>query len=895
MSFPNNIKREHILNALERIDNGDIPKNSDSQYYDLVYKSKSYSPKLVVSFANSYVNGIDLDRNSFDGGPGKPAFKLLEKEGFEIIQKVKVPKIRLYDFHGESALKNAERLLSSNMEWFYWDDGNFKKYIKGDVVFWVNRNTKKAFFTIVDETSVKPVFEDGKNYIRENGVEVYAFAQNADSYENFFRFKLVQIVDIPINWNYADSKVFQNQIMSYILFEHNINEVEKRISKIEDLQLLFKSGEPYDLLNNAKGLLKEEKSDTTNILLPEILEALEDESIKSELAQVDFRFELAQNAYNDFLAFKPSDIVIYNNVLDQFSKFDGGKFIAFLESLPVGSEERNLVTLIGTLVSYCDTNAANKKLFNKYEDKRTLAKAGVRQNAWLRSLILFKMEGNSLLKLPPSIKHALLYLIDPTNGSTMLSERHRMLFCNVFLNGKMFDENTFITDYLQFFEPYGINTRVVNLLNYTEVLDRILYRVQKVRSLWVDSISNVVKSKKQESHLDIFQTFKDDTKSIGLIFTKNQILRYITSLCTKPFVILTGLSGSGKTKLAQSFSKWLCTDNNQYSIVAVGADWTNREPLLGYSNSLLDGQYVTPESGVLDLILRAIENYNTEKIISNQIEDISNCKPYFLILDEMNLSHVERYFADFLSAMESGDDIKLYTGSSRSDNKGNKIPSSFKLPPNFYIVGTVNIDETTYMFSPKVLDRANTIEFRIEEDDLNVFFESGKSINLNDLEKIRQETFESDFMTMSARKRIELEDKIKQIFKSYFNVLKSAGAEFGYRTLNEMAILINFINETYDTKNDIDKIGLNNAIDIAIMQKLLPKLHGSRSKMLKILPTLCELCIDQAAGDAKTILDSYLNDSNSTFSSVKYQLSFNKICRMYKNAIENGFTSYAEA
>ena len=217
------------------------------------------------------------------------------------------------------------------------------------------------------------------------------------------------------------------------------------------------------------------------------------------------------------------------------------------------------------------------------------------------------------------------------------------------------------------------------------------------------------------------------------------------------------------------------------------------------------------------------------------------------------------------------------------------------MPPNFYIVGTVNIDETTYMFSPKVLDRANTIEFRIEEDELNEFFESGKSINLNDLEKIRQETFESDFMTMSARKRIELEDKIKQIFKSYFNVLKSAGAEFGYRTLNEMAILINFINETYDTKNDIDKIGLNNAIDIAIMQKLLPKLHGSRSKMLKILPTLCELCIDQAAGDAKTILDSYLNDSNSTFSSVKYQLSFNKICRMYKNAIENGFTSYAEA
>jgi 5-methylcytosine-specific restriction endonuclease McrBC GTP-binding regulatory subunit McrB len=245
--------------------------------------------------------------------------------------------------------------------------------------------------------------------------------------------------------------------------------------------------------------------------------------------------------------------------------------------------------------------------------------------------------------------------------------------------------------------------------------------------------------------------------------------------------------------------------------------------------------------------------------------------------------------------MESGDDIKLYTGSSRSDNKGNKIPNSFKLPPNLYIVGTVNIDETTYMFSPKVLDRANTIEFRIEEGELNEFFKSGKSINLNDLEKIRQETFESDFMMISARKRIELEDEIKQIFKSYFNVLKTAGAEFGYRTLNEMAILINFISETYDPKSDNENKGLNNAIDIAIMQKLLTKLHGSRSKMLKILPKLCELCIDQAAGDAKTLLDAYLNDPTLAFSSVKYQISFNKICRMYKNAIENGFTSYAEA
>src|SRR5690606_11509449 len=77
---------------------------------------------------------------------------------------------------------------------------------------------------------------------------------------------------------------------------------------------------------------------------------------------------------------------------------------------------------------------------------------------------------------------------------------------------------------------------------------------------------------------------------------------------------------------------------------------------------------------------------------------------YLLILDEMNLSHVERYFADFLSAIESGEAVPLH-------NSECEFPESIKIPGNLLVVGTVNVDETTYMFSPKVLDRANTIEF----------------------------------------------------------------------------------------------------------------------------------------------------------------------------------------
>lgn len=892
MSFPSNIKKEHILKAIERIDSGDIPPNSSSKFYDLEYNSKLYPPKLVFSFANSFVNNVDLDRDSFRGGPEKPAFKLLEREGFKIIEKVKIQKIKLYDFHGESALKNAERLLSSDQKWFYWDDGNFKKYVNGDIVFWVNRSTRKAFYTMVDESNVKPIFENGRNYIRENGIEVYAYAKDASTYESFFRFKVLEIVNIPEVWNYEDPKVFQNQLMSYILFENNVDDVNKRISKINDLLKLFSDGNANMALNNAKELLIEQSMPNDSKLLPEILEALGEGFIQEEINRREFRYENAKEAFENLTSFENANPDFYKI---QKEKFKGVGLIEHLNSLNPESEEFKLFTLIAELYSYCDLRAPKKELFNKYDDKRTLADSGVRQYAWVINLLNYKIDSNRIDNLSINVKHALDYLLDPKNGSTMLSIKHRALFCQIFLNGKAYVESSFISDYLNFFEPYGLRQVVVNPLNYTLILDLILYGVPSVRKMWLDGQTEASKSKSTPSNLDIFQSFKEDAESIGLIFKQNLILRYITSLWTKPFVILTGLSGSGKTKLAQSFAKWLCCDANQFSIIPVGADWTNREQLLGYPNSLFEGQYVTPESGALDLILSAIDNYNAYRIIENNIVDVSNCKPYFLILDEMNLSHVERYFSDFLSAMESGDAIRLYKGMSRIDSKGLSIPTDFNLPPNLFVIGTVNIDETTYMFSPKVLDRANTIEFRIEENDLEAFFKSSKTINLDSLEEKREETFEREFMLMLSKKNNQLTKELQIILKSYFNVLKIAGVEFGYRTLNEVSILINFILDRVVQKKDTENKGLNNAIDIAIIQKLLPKLHGSRSKMIKVLPLLCGLCYDLSEGEPKLILDGSLRDDFIKPSSIKFELSFEKISKMYKNAIENGFSSFSEA
>ncbi|MEY2922241.1 MAG: hypothetical protein RL108_863 [Bacteroidota bacterium] len=372
--------------------------------------------------------------------------------------------------------------------------------------------------------------------------------------------------------------------------------------------------------------------------------------------------------------------------------------------------------------------------------------------------------------------------------------------------------------------------------------------------------------------------FIESCKLSGLIFSPKLINRFVASLCTKPFVICSGLSGSGKTKLAQAFVQWISYDESQYLIVPVGADWTNREPLLGYPNALTNETYVAPENGVLDLILRAKENFHSVD---------ESTKPYFLILDEMNLSHVERYFADFLSAMESGDKIPLH----KMHDSVSDIPSSFNLPKNLFIIGTVNIDETTYMFSPKVLDRANTIEFRLSDQNLEDYIDCDIKLNLEIL-KGHGASMSESFMELALIETDKNLSAVESDLKLFFSELKKSGAEFGYRTANEIGRLMYMLTQSGENGNDL--------LDIAIMQKLLPKLHGSRNKLTKVLPVLGSFCVINSANIKEEYLDKFVanliseNDIEQD-SNVKYHISLEKICRMYKNAIENGFASYAEA
>ncbi|MCD2421791.1 DUF3578 domain-containing protein [Niabella pedocola] len=365
--------------------------------------------------------------------------------------------------------------------------------------------------------------------------------------------------------------------------------------------------------------------------------------------------------------------------------------------------------------------------------------------------------------------------------------------------------------------------------------------------------------------------FLEALHTTGLSFNPALVTRFVGALLAKPFVILTGLSGSGKTRLAQAFVQWICEDAKQYCIVPVGADWTNREPLLGYPNALDPQEYIKPDNGALELLLYASAHAN---------------KPCFLILDEMNLSHVERYFADFLSIMESQEAISLHAGGAQ---KKSGVPAAIKWPANLFIIGTVNIDETTNMFSPKVLDRANTIEFRVTAPEMAAFLNNTRTTDKQALHTTGASGAGS-FLALAGAKEVQAQGAdrayINQTLISFFKELKKTGAEFGYRTATEILQLLHQL-EVID-----QNLSLNQKLDMAIMQKLLPKLHGSRRKLIPVLSTLGALCF-KGSNLEKEVFET--DDFDYETDQVLFPLSLEKITRMYKGAIDNGFASFAEA
>lgn len=633
MSIPKNLKREHILLAIQKIDKEGISPDAQSKYYDVEYRGKRYPPKLIVSYANIFANGNALDRNSFPGGKDTPCFKLLEENGFTIVPK-------------------------------------------------------------------------------------------EDIYQILFGF-LYKVNNDPDNLKKKD---FSGRF-------HNLN-----------VEAGFGQG------NKAK--------------IPWIALLAEDQKV-------------SKGIYPVYLYYKDQGILI----------------------LAFGISETHPPDL-----SWKDMGKSVEDFLEEEFDIKP------------------KRYGGS-------------YYF--TNYSIDLNK-----------------------------ENFGLDRKIL-----TEDINEMLSEYEDAVNLAKKTIAKSQSTNKMKQKATFqYQDFLSHLKETALRFEENIVLRFVTALVTKPFVILTGLSGSGKTKLALAFAKWIAANSSQICVVPVGADWTNREPLLGFPNMQQPETYVLPENGVLNLLLSA--NQDREN-------------PYFLILDEMNLSHVERYFADFLSCMESGEKISLHPGP-ESWNNGTVLPC-FALPPNVFIIGTVNVDETTYMFSPKVLDRASVIEFRISEKKMRDFLLKSSVANLKSLEKKGQAMAES-FVQLAIDELPELEKKDELINEvmNFFTALQKAGAEFGFRTASEIMRFSNIAPKIGNWKD-------GELMDAIIMQKLLPRLHGSRRKLEPILNILAKYCLKNADN-----LEAYLKIDKDIYADtvkedIKYFLSFEKIKRMHQGLIDHSFTSYAEA
>lgn len=392
---------------------------------------------------------------------------------------------------------------------------------------------------------------------------------------------------------------------------------------------------------------------------------------------------------------------------------------------------------------------------------------------------------------------------------------------------------------------------------------------------WSKHMKHEIKLNNQNPITDFeefIKKFAAAAEDAGLSYDLNLIKRFICALLAKPFVVLTGLSGSGKTKLAEAFTKWIAISDT-YKIVPVGADWTNNEKLLGFPNALDPNNYIQPDTGVLRLLIDANDNPDV---------------PFFLILDEMNLSHVERYFADFLSAMESSGTIKLYDGKNRTASDGTPIPATLPFPKNLFVIGTMNVDETTHMFSPKVLDRAQVVEFRVTADQMKNYLATPKPLDMTRVEGGGVDYAEGYLKlrkgdpTLVPAERTSMTDSLNKFFPE----LAELGSEFAFRTASEA---IRFCGFARMAKMDLDA-----AIDAAIMQKLLPKLHGSRRRLALPLEAFWEFC--RKDDKTATIADVTKKGATERVEDVaKYPVSAEKIKRLYKAAEANGFASYAEA
>jgi 5-methylcytosine-specific restriction protein B len=252
--------------------------------------------------------------------------------------------------------------------------------------------------------------------------------------------------------------------------------------------------------------------------------------------------------------------------------------------------------------------------------------------------------------------------------------------------------------------------------------------------------------------------------------------------------------------------------------------------------------------------------------------------PYLLLLDEMNLAHVERYFSDFLSGVESRDAIlpNLSRGEDGEWRLADPSEPLIPIPRNVFVVGTVNVDETTYQFSPKVLDRATTFEVRTSTAELQDDGARPLPVLPGDVEHLRtlvNLTLDDAWQSDNPRR-----SSVASALRDLHGRLSESDDEFGHRVFYEALRLAAALNHC-----SVD--GRDELLDHLVLLKVLPRIHGSRRRAEPVLKRLAAFA---AAPDGPVEFDASKLDNPAL------PMTMAKLRRMLRSVEINQYVSFTD-
>lgn len=322
--------------------------------------------------------------------------------------------------------------------------------------------------------------------------------------------------------------------------------------------------------------------------------------------------------------------------------------------------------------------------------------------------------------------------------------------------------------------------------------------------VWTDSAALGPAMRRMPSTIPI-AGIEAAVKALGGHYPHGEVRRFhaaLNFLSHKHFVILSGISGTGKTQLALKYARavhGLMTNKEPDPLIfecPVRPEWTDPTGLTGYYD-VLTNRYVVPT--FLEAVLVATAHCDS---------------PVFVVLDEMNLARVEYYLSDVLSCMETEGALQLHSNNVPLEGTtGTSIRAELPLPKNLFIIGTINVDETTNPVSDKVLDRASVIDMSVV--DLPGFMAS----------------LEARYPNL-ANARAVSELKLTEIHR----LMQQDGLGFGYRLIEEFVRYHAFDAEHLKSSS-------NDVTDQLLVQKVLVKLRGAE-RQRSLLQGLGKVCHD---------------------------------------------------